>query len=57
MKRRDIKKFRVHAGWTQAKTARMVGITRSHLANVENGHRPLHDDLKRKLTRVLKGAA
>jgi len=53
----DIKQRRVRRGLTQAKVARQIGITRSHLANVENGHRPLSDDLKRRLRKVLKQGA
>jgi transcriptional regulator with XRE-family HTH domain len=35
----NIKKRRLRSKLTQAKLARRVGITRSHLSNVENGYR------------------
>jgi transcriptional regulator with XRE-family HTH domain len=53
----NIKKRRAGSGLSQAKLARRVGVTRSHLANVENGRRSLTDALKQKIVRVLsKGA-
>jgi len=35
--------------WTQAQMATIVGVTRSHLANIESGRRPPTDEVKERI--------
>lgn len=45
----NIRAARKEFGWTQDELARIVGITRAHLANIEAGRRPPTDEVKTAL--------
>ena len=51
--RRPIKEWREKRKWTQDKLAERLGISRSHLANLENGHRLLDDYMIARISKAL----
>lgn len=44
-----VRQARKEFRWTQAEMAQIVGVTRSHLANIEAGRRPPTDEVKDRI--------
>jgi len=52
--RLQLKHRRERAGLTQRKVAKRLGVTRSHIANLENGHRVISAEMRREFVRALR---
>jgi len=51
--RRPIKEWREERGWTQAKMAKKLGMSRSHYSNLENGHRMAQAKVINRIVKAL----
>lgn len=49
----QIARFRKERGMTQQELARTLGISRSHLSRIENGHEELLEYLQHRMVKVL----
>ena len=49
-----IKRRRIRAGLTQRQLGKRIGITRSAMANFENGHRKINKHYANRLTVALR---